>query len=104
LFKLLTAIGKRWLFRDVLRAWAQANFFYLPEAHNGFRLPFFARRGIFGRLFSDYALFALGSSHSPGLPLIQKVASGFLLVTGVNFLIVGQAVIQIWQWSAVCFR
>lgn len=68
------------------------KFFYLPEAHTDFAFAIFCQEwGLVGAIFLISIFLLLGAA-------IQQIAisatteKGFLLVTGVNFFIVGQAV------------
>ena len=68
------------------------KFFYLPEAHTDFAFAIFCQEwGFFGALFL-IVLFLLMAAAIHQIALNTKDERGFLLVTGVNFLVVGQAV------------
>lgn len=68
------------------------KFFFLPEAHTDFAFAIFCQEwGFIGALFLLFlflilakAIYTIGSN--------TKDEKGFLLVTGINFLVVGQAV------------
>ena len=68
------------------------KFFYLPEAHTDFAFAIFCQEwGFLGALFLIAVFVLLGLSMYVIARDVQD-RSGFLLVTGVNFLVVGQAV------------
>lgn len=87
----LTAIGSGGFFGTSFGL-GTGKFFYLPEAHTDFAFAIFCQEwGFLGASFL-IMLFLLLAAAIHRIALNTKSASGFLLVTGVNFLIVGQAV------------
>lgn len=68
------------------------KFFYLPEAHTDFAFAIFCQEWGFIGATLLIVLFLLLAAAIHQIALNTKDERGFLLVTGVNFLVVGQAV------------
>lgn len=68
------------------------KFFYLPEAHTDFAFAIFCQEWGFIGAVLLIAVFLVLAAAIHQVALNAKNEKGFLLVTGVNFLVVGQAV------------
>ncbi|MGE4588046.1 MAG: FtsW/RodA/SpoVE family cell cycle protein [Acidaminococcaceae bacterium] len=68
------------------------KFFYLPEAHTDFAFAIFCQEWGFIGAILLIAIFLILAAAIHRIALNAKNEKGFLLVTGVNFLVVGQAV------------
>lgn len=87
----LMSIGSGGLFGTTFGLGA-GKFFYLPEAHTDFAFAIFCQEwGFVGAVFL-ITVFLLLAAAIHQIALNTKDERGFLLVTGVNFLVVGQAV------------
>lgn len=87
----LLSIGSGGLFGTTF-GMGTGKFFYLPEAHTDFAFAIFCQEwGFVGAVFL-ITIFLLLAAAIHRIALNTKDERGFLLVTGVNFLVVGQAV------------
>ena len=68
------------------------KFFYLPEAHTDFAFAIYCQEWGFIGAVLLIALFLILAAAIHQIALNAKNEKGFLLVTGINFLVVGQAV------------
>ena len=68
------------------------KFFYLPEAHTDFAFAIYCQEWGFIGAVLLIALFLVLAAAIHQIALNAKNEKGFLLVTGINFLVVGQAV------------
>jgi len=68
------------------------KFFYLPEAHTDFAFAIYCQEWGFIGAILLIAVFLVLAAAIHQIALNAKSEKGFLLVTGVNFLVVGQAV------------
>ncbi len=87
----LVSIGSGGLIGNPL-GMGTGKFFYLPEAHTDFAFAIFCQEwGFLGALFL-MVLFILLCASMYAIAKETRDRSGFLLVTGANFFLVGQAV------------
>ena len=86
------AIGSGGLFFGESAGMGTSKFFYLPEAHTDFAFAVFCQEwGFVGALFLILVFLLMGLSlYRIGQNTQDR--RGFLLVSGVNFLVVGQAI------------
>ena len=86
----LVSIGSGGLFGNHFGL-GSGKFFYLPEAHTDFAFAIFCQEwGFLGAMFL-ILLFVLLSASMYTIAKETRDRKGFLLVTGVNFFVVGQA-------------
>lgn len=85
------AIGSGGLFGT---HWGQGSgkFFYLPEAHTDFAFAIFSQENGFIGVVLLFILFVILGAACARIAVKAKDEQGFLLVSGVSFLIIGQAV------------